>query len=52
MNFSSTDEYVLVQTRRPSWDSNSFENSLWFYQINEDRNKLITNQLFDRIKPQ
>jgi len=50
LSLSSSGEYLLIQTRRPSWDTNSYENSLWLYQIVEGRKKLITNKLFDSVK--
>jgi dipeptidyl aminopeptidase/acylaminoacyl peptidase len=50
LSLSPNGEHLLIQTRRPAWDSNSFENSLWLYKTVERRQKLITNQLFQGVK--
>ena len=50
LSFSPNGQHLLMHTKLPAWNSNSFENSLWVYQITEGRKKLITNQLFDGVK--
>ncbi|CAF4065817.1 unnamed protein product, partial [Adineta steineri] len=50
MHLSPNGEYLLINTRRPLWNSNSFENNLWLYQTVERQQKLITDKLFAGIK--
>ncbi|CAF2732480.1 unnamed protein product [Rotaria sp. Silwood2] len=52
LSFSPTGKYLLIQTRRPLWNSNSFENSLWLYETQSQERKLITRKLFASFKPQ
>ena len=52
INLSPNGQDLLIHTKRPAWDTNSFENSLWLYNIYERRNRMITHQLFEAVKPQ
>ena len=52
LRFSPTGEYLLYQTRRPSSDNNSYDNSLWLYNIQTTEITLITNNLQPNVKPQ
>lgn len=50
LSLSPNGQYLLIQTQRAAWDSNSFEHSLWLYDTVESRKKLITNKLLPDIK--
>lgn len=50
ITLSPSGEYLLIQTTQPSWDSHSFQSSLWLYQIAERRKKLIANQISAGVK--
>src|SRR5690349_11971104 len=50
LSLSPNGQHLLIQTQRPAWDSNTFENSLWLYQTLERRKKLITNKLFAGVQ--
>ncbi|CAF0925264.1 unnamed protein product [Rotaria sp. Silwood1] len=52
LSFSPNGEYLLIHTRRPLWNSSSFENSLWLYETQSQQRKLITRKLFGAYKPQ
>jgi dipeptidyl aminopeptidase/acylaminoacyl peptidase len=51
LSLSPNGQNLLIQTLRPSWDSNSFENSLWLYETKGQRTKLITKKLSRASKP-
>lgn len=51
LSLSPTGQYLLVQRRRPEWESNSYENSLWLYETQGQGKKLITAKLSEIIKP-
>ena len=50
LSLSPNGQNLLIFTKRPAWNSNSFENSLWVYQTAEGRKKLITDQLFEGVQ--
>jgi dipeptidyl aminopeptidase/acylaminoacyl peptidase len=52
LRFSPTGRYLLIQTKRSSWNTSSYENSLWLYNIQNQTKKLITTNLHKLIKPQ
>ncbi|CAF1405432.1 unnamed protein product [Rotaria magnacalcarata] len=45
LSFSPTGQHLLIQSRNPSWNSSSFHNNLWLFNIKENKTKLITNNL-------
>ena len=51
LSFSPTGEYLLIQTRHPLWDNNSYEHTLWIYNIKNKEKILITKHLDPSIKP-
>ncbi|CAF1216889.1 unnamed protein product [Rotaria sordida] len=51
INLSPNGRYLLVHTRRPLWNSNSYENSLWLYETQRHRKILITDKLSENFKP-
>ncbi|CAF1341966.1 unnamed protein product [Rotaria sp. Silwood1] len=51
LTFSPNGQYLLIQKNRPSWNSNSYENSLWLYEIKEQQKQLITSQLDPSFRP-
>ncbi|CAF4343032.1 unnamed protein product, partial [Adineta steineri] len=52
LKFSSTGRHLLIQTKRPSWNINSYENTLWLYDIQNQTKKFITTNLRTSIQPQ
>jgi Tol biopolymer transport system component len=52
LDFSPNNQYLLFQTKHPSWNTNSYENHLWIYDIQQQTRKLITKNLHNSIKPQ
>lgn len=52
LRFSPSGRHLLIQTKRPSWKTSSFENTLWLYNIQNQTKKLITTNLHKSIKPQ
>ncbi|CAF1076439.1 unnamed protein product [Didymodactylos carnosus] len=52
LSFSPSGQHLLIQSKRPSWNSNSYENSLWLYNIETKRKQLITRALSESLKPQ
>ncbi|CAF4212400.1 unnamed protein product, partial [Adineta steineri] len=52
LKFSSTGRHLLIQTKRPSWNTNSYENTLWLYDIQNQTKKFITTNLRTSIQPQ
>ena len=51
LSLSPNGQYLLVHRRRPEWESNSYENSLWLYETQGQGKKLITAKLSEMIKP-
>ncbi|CAF3061026.1 unnamed protein product [Rotaria sp. Silwood2] len=49
--FSPNGQHLLIHKNRPSWNSNSYENSLWLYEIKEQQKKLITSQFDASFRP-
>jgi len=52
VKFSPNGKYLLIETRRPSWNTSSYENSLWLYQISNKKKILIAKQVSPIVKPQ
>ncbi|CAF4282891.1 unnamed protein product, partial [Adineta steineri] len=52
IRFSPDGQYLLYQTKIPSWNSNDFENILWIYNIKQQHKTIITRNLHKSIKPQ
>ncbi|CAF3846872.1 unnamed protein product [Rotaria sp. Silwood1] len=52
LRFSPTGQHLLIQTRHSSWNTSSYENTLWLYDIQNQTKKLITTNLHKSIKPQ
>jgi dipeptidyl aminopeptidase/acylaminoacyl peptidase len=52
VQLSPNGKYLLIHKRRPAWDSNSYENSLWLYETYGRRKTLITKNLSENVKPQ
>ncbi len=51
LRFSPTGQHLLFQTRRPSWSTDSYENSLWLYDIETQQTTLITKHLDPSVTP-
>ena len=51
LSLSPNGQYVIVHRRRPEWESNSYENSLWLYETQGQGKTLITRKLSEVIKP-
>ena len=52
LKHSPTGEHLFIQSRRPSWNSNSYENTLWLYNAETKKKQIITRALSDSLKPQ
>ncbi len=52
LRFSPTGRHLLIQTRHPSWNTSSYENTSWLYDIQNQTKKIITTNLHKSIKPQ
>lgn len=52
LSFSPTGRHLLVQTSRPSWNTGSYENTLWLYDVQNETKKLITTNVLASIKAQ
>ena len=52
LRLSPTAQHLLIEIRRPSWNTSSYENALWLYDIQNQTKKLITTNLDRSIKPQ
>ncbi|CAF2073604.1 unnamed protein product [Rotaria magnacalcarata] len=52
LKFSPTGRHLLIQTRCPSWNTSSYVNTLWLYDIKNQTKKLITLNLSASSKPQ
>lgn len=53
VGLSPDGRYILVHSRRPAWNNNTFENSLWLYSTDKQKQEktLITNQFSELLKP-
>jgi dipeptidyl aminopeptidase/acylaminoacyl peptidase len=52
LSLSPTGTHLLIETTRPSWNTNSYENILWIYDVQQQTRKLITKHSHKSIKPQ
>ncbi|CAF3771208.1 unnamed protein product [Rotaria sordida] len=52
ISLSPSGKHLFIQSKRPLWNSNSYENSLWLFNIETKRKQLITNVLSESMKPQ
>jgi dipeptidyl aminopeptidase/acylaminoacyl peptidase len=52
LSFSPNDQYLLFQTKSPSWNTSSYESRLWIYDTQQRTRKLITSNPHKTIKPQ
>jgi dipeptidyl aminopeptidase/acylaminoacyl peptidase len=52
LSFSPNGLHLLYQIRRPSWESRSYENSLWLYEIKTETKKLIAKDFSPYSTPQ
>ena len=52
LSLSPSGQHLLIQSRRPSWNSSSYENSLWLYSLETKKKQLITKSLSESLKPQ
>ncbi|CAF3446418.1 unnamed protein product [Rotaria sp. Silwood1] len=51
VSISPNGRHLLVHTRRPLWNLNSYENNLWLYETQGNKKKLITKKLSENFKP-
>ena len=51
VSLSPTGEYLLVQTNRAIWNTDSYENSLWLYDVQSKLKRLITSRLAGYFAP-
>ena len=51
ISLSPNGHYLIFHTRRASWNSSSYNNSLWLYDIQTNRKTLITDRLSEGMKP-
>jgi hypothetical protein len=47
LSMSPTGRHLLMEKLIPSWDTNSFESSLWMYDVAKNETTLITGELGD-----
>ena len=52
LSLSPTGQHLLIGTTHSSWDTSSYERSLWIYDVEQQTRKLITNNTHKSIKPQ
>jgi dipeptidyl aminopeptidase/acylaminoacyl peptidase len=52
LKFSPTGQHLLIQTKRTSWNTSSYENTLWLYNVQNRTKKVITTNVRRSIKPQ
>lgn len=52
LSFSPTGRRLLIQTKRPSWNTGSYENTLWLYDVQNETKQLITTNVHASIKAQ
>ena len=50
LKFSPNGQYLLIQTYRSSWNTSSYENSLWLYNTQNHTKKLITTNIQKSFK--
>ncbi|CAF4014717.1 unnamed protein product, partial [Rotaria magnacalcarata] len=51
VSLSPNGRHLLVYTRKPAWDSNSYDNSLWLYETDGSKKELITTQYAVFMEP-
>ncbi len=51
LSFSPSGQYLLFQTIRPAWNISSFDNTLWLYEIDTQKKKLIIKNIVQSLKP-
>ncbi|CAF3262787.1 unnamed protein product [Rotaria sp. Silwood2] len=51
ISLSPNGRHLLVHTRRPLWDLNSYDNSLWLYETQGHGKILITEKLSENFTP-
>ena len=51
ISLSPNGQYLIVHTQKASWDSSSYNNSLWLYELSTERKTLITDKLSVSMKP-
>lgn len=51
LSLSPNGQHLLVHIRQPSWDTDSFESSLWLYDVTMQRKTFITKKLSELFKP-
>ena len=52
LKFSPNGQYLLIETSRPSWNTSTYENTLWIYDTQQHTRKVITKNPHKLIKPQ
>ena len=52
LSFSPNGRYLLIQTSRPSWNTSSYENTLWLYDVQNKTKISMTNNVHTAIKAQ
>jgi len=52
LSLSPTGQYLLFQTVQPSWNTSSYEQNLWIYDVQQETRKLITTTPHKSMKPQ
>jgi dipeptidyl aminopeptidase/acylaminoacyl peptidase len=52
LSYSPTGQHLLIKTVRASWNTSSYEHSLWLYNTQQRTRKLITKNPHKSIKPQ
>lgn len=50
-DFSPNGQHLIIQTKRPSWNTSSYEKTLWLYDVQNQTKKLITTNLHPSITP-
>lgn len=51
IGFSPSGKHLFIKCKRPSWHSNSYENSLWIYDVETQQKTLMTSSLSDLLNP-
>ncbi|CAF3118593.1 unnamed protein product [Rotaria socialis] len=51
ISFSPNGQYLLFETYRAAWDSNSYESKLWLYDIQTQKKTVITKNLGGFLNP-
>jgi Tol biopolymer transport system component len=52
LKFSPNGQYLLIETSHPSWNTSTYENTLWLYDTQQHTRKMITKNPHKLIKPQ